>query len=87
MEILLSRAMAGAVSRWPLTEVVRVRARVSPCGIFGGRNSDGTSFLRVLRLSLPISFHRVSPLSYIIWEMKNRPVRGHSLETVSPYLH
>jgi hypothetical protein len=44
MEILLSRAMAGAVSRWPLTEDVRVRARVSPCGIFGGRNSDGTSF-------------------------------------------
>jgi hypothetical protein len=29
---------------------------------------------------LPITFHRGSPCSYIIWELKNRPTGGYSSE-------
>jgi hypothetical protein len=38
---VLSRAMAQAVSRWPLTAEARVRARVNPCGICGGQSGTG----------------------------------------------
>jgi hypothetical protein len=33
--------MAKAVSRWPLIEEARVRARVSPCGICGEQSVTG----------------------------------------------
>jgi hypothetical protein len=36
--------MAQAVSRRPLTAEVRVRTRVSPCGICGGQDDSGTGF-------------------------------------------
>jgi hypothetical protein len=36
--------MAQAVSRRPLTAGVRVRFRVSPCGIYGGKSGTGTGF-------------------------------------------
>jgi hypothetical protein len=57
--------MAQVVSRRPLTAEARVRARVNPCGICGGKGGTGTGFLRVLRFSaLNISFHRRCPNSY-----------------------
>jgi hypothetical protein len=37
--------MAQAVSRRPLTAEVRVRSRVSPCGICGEQSGTGTGFL------------------------------------------
>jgi hypothetical protein len=42
--LLLGRAMAQVVSRWPLTTEARVRARVNPYGICGGQNGTGTGF-------------------------------------------
>jgi hypothetical protein len=44
----------------------------------------GQVFLRVLRFSLSISFHRGSRLSYDIWGMTRRSDRGYSSET-SPH--
>jgi hypothetical protein len=41
---MLGRAMAQAVSRWPLTAEARVRSQVSPCGICGGQSDPGTDF-------------------------------------------
>jgi hypothetical protein len=38
------RAMAQVVSRRPLTAEARARARVNPCGIFGGQSGPGTGF-------------------------------------------
>jgi hypothetical protein len=38
------RAMAQVVSRRPLTVEARVRARVNPCGIYGGQSGTGTGF-------------------------------------------
>jgi hypothetical protein len=48
------RAIAKAVSRRLPTAAVRVRTRVTSCGIFGGQNDTGWGFLWVLRFPLPI---------------------------------
>jgi hypothetical protein len=41
---LQGRAMAQAVSRRPLTAEAWFRARVNPCGIYGGQSGSGTDF-------------------------------------------
>jgi hypothetical protein len=38
------RAIAQAVSRRHLTAESQVRARVNPCGIYGGQSGTGTGF-------------------------------------------
>jgi hypothetical protein len=57
----LGRAMAQAVSRWPLT----AEARVNPCGICGGQSGTGAGFLRVLRFPLQIYHSTIAPYSSI----------------------
>jgi hypothetical protein len=41
----MGRAMAQVVSRRSLTAEARFRARVNPCGIFGGQSGTGADFL------------------------------------------
>jgi hypothetical protein len=53
---LRGRAMAQAVNRRPLTAEARVRSRVSPCGICGGRSGTGTGFSPNTSV-LPCQFH------------------------------
>jgi hypothetical protein len=43
-EKILDRIMAQAASRRPLAAEARVRARISPCGSYGGQSSTGTVF-------------------------------------------
>jgi hypothetical protein len=59
----VGRAIAQAVSRSFPTAAVRVRARVRPCGIFGGRSGTRADFLRVLRFPLPIFILPIAPQS------------------------
>jgi hypothetical protein len=51
------RAMAQAVSCWPLAIEARVRAQVTSCGICGGRRATGTGYSQSssVRLLLVIS--------------------------------
>jgi hypothetical protein len=49
------RAMAQAVSRWPLTVEARVRARVNPCGICGGQSGTGQVFSEYF--GFPCKYH------------------------------
>jgi hypothetical protein len=56
--------MAQAVSRRPVIAKARVRAWVSLFGICGGHSGTGINFLRVLRFSMSIPFHRGSILIY-----------------------
>jgi hypothetical protein len=70
---------AQAVSSRPLA----AETRVSECGIYAGQNALGQGFLRVLRF-FPVS---IIPLSYIIWGMNSRSVRGRSSENVSLHRH
>jgi hypothetical protein len=42
--LISGRAMAQAVSRRPVIADVRVRSRLSPCGIYGGQSGTGTGF-------------------------------------------
>jgi hypothetical protein len=52
----LGRAMARAVSRWPLTAEARVRSWVSPCGICGGHSGTVTGFSPSTSV-FPCQFH------------------------------
>jgi hypothetical protein len=56
--------MAQAVSRWPLTAETRVRARVNPCRIYGGKVALGQVFLLFLRFS-PVIIIPPSPSTLI----------------------
>jgi hypothetical protein len=61
----LGRAMAQVVSRRPLTAKTWVRARVNPCGIYGGQSGTGTGFSPTSSVSpVNISFQLHSPNSY-----------------------
>ena len=58
------RAMAQAVSRRPLTADARVRSRLGPCGICGGRSSVGIGFSPSTSV-FPCQFHSTrSPLKW-----------------------
>jgi hypothetical protein len=50
------RAMAQAVCLRPLTAEARVRLRVSPCGICGGKSGTGTGYSPSTSV-LPCQFH------------------------------
>jgi hypothetical protein len=50
------RAMALAVSRRPLTAEVRVRFRLSPCGICCGQSGTGTGYSPSTSV-IPYQFH------------------------------
>jgi hypothetical protein len=57
--------MAQAVSRWPLTAETRVRARVDPCGIYGGQSGTGAGFSPSSSVS-PCQYHStIAPYSSI----------------------
>jgi hypothetical protein len=58
--------MAQAVSRRPLTAEAWVQRGSVHMGFVIYRVALGQVFLRVLRLSHVSSFHRASPLSYIV---------------------
>jgi hypothetical protein len=55
--------MAQAVSWRPLTAEAWVCARISTCETCGEQSGTGTGFFRVLRFSLPMSFHPGFPYS------------------------
>jgi hypothetical protein len=65
------RGIAQAVSRLPLT----TEARFLPGSVYEGLVVEsvalGHVFLRVLRVSLSISFHRGSSYSCILWGMNS----------------
>jgi hypothetical protein len=71
----VGRAMAKAVSCWPLTTEIQVYAPVSPHLICGGQSGTGTGF------PLSVSFHCGSPCSYTICEMNSRLISDHSSDT------
>jgi hypothetical protein len=65
------RAMAQAVSRWPVTAEARVRARVNPCGICGGQSGTGQVFSEYF--GFPCKYHStIAPYSPItaLWGVR-----------------
>jgi hypothetical protein len=72
------RAMAQAVSRWPLITEARVRDHVMPCGICGGQSSSGQVFPRQYQST--VVFH-----THVNYGKNNRAVDGLSSETCHQY--
>jgi hypothetical protein len=83
---MYSRAMAQAVSRWPLTAEARVRSEVSPGEICGGETGTGTGFFPSTSVSLSESY-TVALCSCTVWGMTDRPFDGCNSETFSPHRH
>jgi hypothetical protein len=77
--------MAQAVSRRPLTTKAWV-AKIMWDLWWIKWHWDGF-FFEFFSFPLSILFHRGSPYSHIIWEMKNRSVGGRSSERVSHHRH
>jgi hypothetical protein len=63
----------------------RIRARVRSCGIYGGQNGTGVSFLRVLRFCLPIIIPPTAPHSSIIlgWYSRQNKWPTYQVDSVS----
>jgi hypothetical protein len=61
----LGRAMAKVFSRRPLTAEARVRARVNPCGVYGGKSGTRTDF-SASSLVFPCQYIIPPPLSKLI---------------------
>jgi hypothetical protein len=53
--------MAQAVTRWRLIAEVRIRARVSPCGICGGQNGTRICF-SISYLDFTFKYHSTMAL-------------------------
>jgi hypothetical protein len=49
--LLVGRAMAQAVRHRPLTAEDRIRARINPCGFYGGQSGSGTGFSPISSVS------------------------------------
>jgi hypothetical protein len=58
-QLLFGRAMAQAVSLQTFTAETRVRTRVNPCGIFGGKSGTGSGFPPSCQY-YSVSYHRGS---------------------------
>jgi hypothetical protein len=63
--------MVEVVSRRPLTAEDRVRARVNPCGICGGRSGTGTGISPSSSVFLCQYHSTVALQTNIIWGMHN----------------
>jgi hypothetical protein len=64
--------MAEVVSRRPLTNEARVRARVNPYGICGGQSRTGTGFFfEFFGFPLSMYYSAVALQTHIIWGMRN----------------
>jgi hypothetical protein len=68
--------IAQAVSHILPTEAARVRSQVNSREIYGGQNSTGAGFLRVLRFPLTILIPPIAPYSSIIWGWYNSSISG-----------
>jgi hypothetical protein len=58
--------MAQAVSRRLPVAATTIRSDIRPCAICGGRKGNGTGFLPVLRLRLPLIIQPAAPHSLLI---------------------
>jgi hypothetical protein len=76
--ILYGHAMVQAVSCWLLT----VEAWVTPMwNLWWTKWQWDRFFSEFVGSHLSISFHRISPYSYTICGITNRPVGGHTSQT------